>query len=620
MSDDIFSSGDQDVEDGFDDWAGVAYSGPRLEVESHMASFNFTPFLYGKNIAYRTLAEWKQCSERMEEYYYERVRPTIVDAIASKKASPYLCFYEDEAVRKNRVNWTAIGYGRQVFSGNFEARSEQQAAELRPWLRKKGLRYIAQLSKMSDDEILTIIGDSEVRVDKSKGAPFFQAGQDYEAGLALALLGRKTRSKEELDDILGKASGGAPMFMQMLKRVQASGKDVPRRVIRNGRVTAEGRMFGPKIRTVKAPPFVHNNKVAWFFNLHKKIMLRAFPSQHTLQPLAFSELGSHFQYSFSSDMSTFDDTISLETLVAWREEIADRINVHLLGRGLITPRDVYFFTEYDKSVVEGKIICPARYNTEVACVLTMTGGVKSGERGTTIKDNDISFARAESLLSELSQDKTTTFLGWGDDLVILTNEKRLQQRWRNSTSHRHLFSEKIAPGPVFLMKMIPDGHGFMMRYAGRRLNHELHEEPSSIVQCALSLRSTFEALVSPVFVRRRHPAAHLYFDMIAQCVPRLKVAVELAAACTYQQLSDMYISTIGSVLAARKLTSHDVHELEDKGAEIDDDAMTKLLQRSAVAGKILQRHGPIWARHTERELQQLATVYTMEEVLRACRK
>lgn len=618
--DDVFSSGDQDVEDGFDAWAGASYRGPRLEIESHMASFNFRPFLFGRSIAFKTLEEWYQCSTRLEDYYHDKVRPAIVRAIAAKRASPYLCLYEDEAVRKNRVNWMAIGYGRQVFSGMFEARSSAQAAELRPWLRRKGLRYVSYLSRMSDAEIRQVIDESEVRVDKSKGAPFFQGGADYEAGLALALLGRKVRSKKELDELLGRISGGVPLYMQMLKRVQASGKDVPRRTVVNGRITASGRMFGPKIRTVKAPPFVHNNKVAWYFNLQKKVMIECFAPHHTLQPLAFTAVGSRFKYSFSSDMSTFDDTISVETLVAWREEIADRILGHLLVRGLITQADVSFFHDYDESVVNGHIICPARYKDEVACVLTMTGGVKSGERGTTIKDNDISFARAEALLASLAKDKATTFLGWGDDLVILTNERNLQHEWRRSTAHRHLFSEKVAPGAVFLMKMIPQGHGFIMRYAGRRLNHEAHEEPSSMVQCALSLKSTHEALYHPRFVREAHPAAALYLPMIAACIPRLRTAVELASSCTYQQLSDMYVETAGSVLGARRLTSNDIYEMEDKGAELDDATVAMLQKRAAVRGRILTKHGPIFGRYTEAELQRLADLYSMEEVVRACRK
>lgn len=622
---DVFLSGDQDVPDGFDQWAGVAYSGPRLEIESRLANFNFRPFLYGNCLAYDSLAEWRDITENLSEYYSSVIKPTITSAVRRGECEHYLPDYEEEAVDKGKVNWRAIGYGRQVFRSDFISESSEQAVELTPALETLASRLTATLRSMSNEEVTATINDSEIGLNKSKGAPFFQASSNIEAGLALSLLPHKLKSFDRVNDALQSLSGGIKMRMHMLERIQGSRKLTACRTVLGGRVVAIGHAMLPKVRTVKAPPFVHNGTVAWFFDLVKGLMMRTWPNWHPLQPKAAAALMGSYRHSFSSDMSTFDDTISAETLQRIRELIFKPLLNDMVNRGIIGSWRAKYLLDYDDSVVNGEILCPARTRDEVACVLQMRGGVKSGERGTTVKDILVAAARTSSILKRLSRDARDTFICWGDDVVVLTDDPTLYKRWEAAKYHRHLFVEKTAPGAVFLMKVGGSGHGLIMRYAYRRINMEIREEPDNPIQAALTLRASYDALSDPTFVLRPHPAHMHYFPMLRHCIPRLRREIALAERYSYRDLAAIYMRSRTDVGDKRHYAWNELREAHLRGLLSDDDYAAlrdddNISQSLATVTKRLLPGTVLKARIRDEDVRLMADRVSTEEVLRACHR
>ena len=619
MSRDRLLSGDQPVPDGFSDWAGYSYTGPRISPLRNLSTYNFSPVSYRPNLNFSTYKDWEDAVGRLQDFYDSKIRLAIDSAIRSGEADAHLNLYESEAADKMHVSWRVRGYGRQVFSSDFYSSSTEQAAELGAELRRRGAAYVSCLSVMTSDEIRAIINDTLIRLDKAKGAPFFQGGSDIEAGLALSCLSRKQCSFKKTEDILMTMSGGVKLRMLMSERIQGARKPASRKIVRDGRITAQGTAMLCKVRTVKAPPFVHNSNVAWFFNLHKTLMLRIWSRHHILQPIRAAEEMSHYRHSFSSDMSTFDDTISVETLDVWREAIAMPILRHLVNRQIISQSRADYFIDYDHSITRGEIICPARSIDEKACVLKMVGGVKSGERGTSSKDNDVSSARATILLRQIGSPEDS-FLAWGDDLVILTNDRRLEERWQKSNLCRHLFVEKVAPGAVFLMKMSSYGHGLMMRSLSRRLNMEKREEPTTWIEQAVSLRASYEALTRPNQVRRPHCAAHLFFDAAAHTLGQSCPSVVLARNNSYRTLSQYYMATRLEVGQQRRFLSSKAADTMRQNDLMPEQEEAKLLTSSAVKGQHLVPGLMIPLIVREVQIDDLSKNLSIDAISRACRK
>lgn len=620
MTKDRFLSGDQQVEDGFSGWAGSSYKGARISPLRNLSTYNFQAVSFRSNLNFSCYKDWHEAVSRLLEYFHSRIVPAIRDGVARGVADPWLEHYETEAAEKMMVSWRVRGIGRQVFASEFYASSPQQANDLAPELRRRGLAYVQMLQSKSDTEIAECINDSKIRLDKAKGAPFFQGGSDIEAGLSLACLSRKLRSFERVNDVLGAVSGGVKLRMLMSERIQGNRKPVSLRVVRDGRIVAHGQGLLCKVRTVKAPPFVHNNNVAWFFNLHKWLMLQIWPEHHVLQPINAAERMSKYTQSFSSDMSTFDDTIAVETLDLWRDVIARPILSQLVRRSIIQQWQADYFLSYDESVTRGEILCPARYKTEKACVLRMTGGVKSGERGTSSKDNDVASARATSLLKILSRDRADSFLSWGDDLVILTNDKTLQDRWTRCEQQRHLFNEKVAPGAVFLMKMSQFGHGFMMRSLSRRVNLEKKEEPADWLEQAISLRASYESMTDLKHCRRPHCAAHLFFEAAGVLLGRDAPSVRMAQIATYDQLSHAYIKSRSTTPLARDFLKSDLYHDLLLGDNMPEQEDRRLIDRAMVISRWLAPglNIPLAVRHGM--IDKLANQLHLEGIINGCKK
>lgn len=592
---DILTSGEEDKAAGFSAWAGRRYSGPRIPPLMALRKFNFTSQVNKRAYAYATLMEWTQCYGRFVDFYQSEVRPNL---------SGTLLLAEDERVEKAGVNWRAIGIGRLLFASEFRSESEDQALDLRPIMVQRARRYLEALSALSDEDLLQRRYNSKIKINKGKGAPFWQGGTNRLAGLALAALSRKGLSLTDLRSELSDAAGGAPMIMTMYSRIQGNRKPVSRRRWVGNSIVTSGSMIACKVRTVKAPPFVENNVSAWFFDLLKDLAIAIWPERHVTDPNDVRAQTAKWDNFLATDLTTADDTIGLQLLEQMRELYIEPILLELARRGVCSDWERKFIIDYDASVADREILAPARSLEEDACVLRMIGGVKSGERGTTWKDLEAIAALTESRCSRLGQlGRDLDFLSWGDDVLVMSKAHLIisPDDWARVTDGSHLWKDKVDVDPSFLARHIPGGYSYLSWMVARRLNRESAEEPSSALACALSISAAKNTLEG-------HPLAHLYHPWIDHSFPRLRTANNLAARSDTITLANAYISGRRSIEPVQFSRSVDIDLFQEGGQNDEDEGVSGDSIWYAKIGEALPAEvdeRKVWefaGRHTIREL------------------
>ena len=591
-----FESGDQEVPEGFSDWAGIPYSGPRIPVERQLGGFNFRALTDRPAWCYDDHAEWREVTTRLANYYSDRVRPLI-------RGDDELTSLEDEFSEKMMTNWRAIGFGRLAFASNFRSESTSQAVELKPWIQKRARAYLAAMDKIGAQRLREIFLKSKIKLNKGKGAPFWQAGSNTEAGLALAVLGRRVRDFSALREMLSDMSGGTPMYMTMYIRTQGSRKDVPLRFARSGRIFAMGEWRGPKVRTVKAPPFAENNVIAPVYDVHKAIALEIWPDVHMTDSREITKVVARLPYGVSTDLSNCDDRISLQTLNVYREELLIPIWQKMVKMGVMEQWRYDYCVAYDELIVDRRILSPPTDMRHRLVLLDMIGGVKSGERGTTMKDLDLVACRVDARITYLKKKwkYDYRFVSWGDDVYLYSSDPNVGEHWEAVPVQNSLWKEKIEPGQVFLMRRVRLGYGYMMRYASRRVNREANEEATSDLAAAVGVRATYDALTSPSLTPHPHPAAREYFPMLHYGVPKLRRAVDLAKQTPLRELAEAYIHT------PEVRRGHAVDLLD----RIDDESLPSMPALPPKIGKQIKVE--IQAVMTEEEVLQVAQSSSISE-------
>lgn len=475
-------------------------------------------------------------------------------------------------------------------------------------MRIRGKSYSRYILDMSTMDLAKKFISAPIKLNKSKGAPWWKPGSDRSNGLVLALLSRKIDDFSNLTDWCMRYGDDYPLHMMMLKRTQAQRKPVPWRAVRFGSIVQMGQTRGPKTRTVKAPPFVYNNKVAPIFELMKDAAIESCYPRHLTRNSDIVSLASSYRYLFSSDLSTADDTVSLETLEMWRECIYVPFLDALVTKGILTEAERKFALDYDRYVAEADIYAPARTLDEQACILRMTGGIKSGYRGTTQQGIDIFGSRCDAIVHELyTQGIKATYVSWGDDVMVMSNDERAKTAWANN-DQRSLWKEEIDVGPSMLSKYMPYGYGFFMRYIARRLNREPHEEPQDMIGAALALKASELGLVdTPSGIA--HPLAAYYYDVIHDCFPSYRPAISLAQSTS---LIDLMVTYNGSYTIS-------VESRFDAGRG-DDDEFTDLEEyrqlKTAPPTKSKLFGVPLAVSMTEGDIRSITSLVSMQDIRR----
>lgn len=601
---DVFTSGEEDVPARFSNWAGRPYKSVEKNLPVTMRTQNFDPLIKRPAYAYETISEWAGVVDKTFTYYHDVIRPLITDA--SLRSA------EDAHAEKMLVSWRAVGLGRLAFANEFVSRSRSQAEELRPYTRRRTAKMLQLLRDAKVVELLRqAYWTAPIKISKGKGAPFWRPGVDRVSGWALAALSRKIRDYDDMRDALSSAAGGTPMYMTMYRRVQASRKPVPRRFQAGGRLFAGGEMRGPKIRTVKAPPMAENSACAGVFQALKDLSVLAHPGKHVTDGKTASARAVQYRFHFATDLSTCDDRISEETLVMLREEMIEPVTQAFVRLGIIESWVQVFMMAYDEKVVTREILAPARTDAERACILMMIGGVKSGERGTTWKDLECVGARCDAAVEACAAAGVLVdYISWGDDVLVMSDDPRAGEIWMR-VSQKHLWKEEMDVDASFLSRHQPEGYAYFMRQVSRRINRESHEEPTSELNAALSIRASWDLLThSPTGVP--HPAAEHYVSMLRECVPKLRIACDMAESGSLLDLMRVYS---GAYLPSGAPALEDARWMDNEGSEDSgfSDLAESLTRTPASYSKKLDRLIP--AQISEADAREWADLYGVEELL-----
>lgn len=581
----VFTSGEQDVERGFSGWAGQRYSGPRISPLRQLRRLNFTPFVKKRAFCYESLAEWKTITTACYDYWQANLRPLIASDVALTTA-------EDEHAEKMLVNWRALGYGRLVFASEFDSQSDLQARELSATLRSRSALYVKWAESTPLEELRDIFDGTKIKLNKGKGAPYWNPGSDRGSGLLLAMLGRKVRSLPDLREMLSSDSSGVKMLMTMFMRVQAARKPTVRKRPVGSYLFADGEMMAVKVRTVKAPPFVENNVVAPIFELFKNAAIGIWPKRHLTDPRKAAAISEPWKYLIATDLSNCDDRIGLQLLTELREIVMIPFLKALLRRGVIEQWLYDYSLAYDELVVDRDILAPARSLDEEACTLRMRGGVKSGERGTTWKDLELVGARTEAIQQWLAaQGISVEFMSWGDDVLVMTNDDRARALWPDQTVATSLWSEKIDVDASYLGRRMPTGYTYFMRMVARRINREPSEEPLSTLGAALSVAAAYDTLGG-------HPLKSHFLPILRACIPRLRSAVDIASQASMLDIMHLY---------ARSIDTMEPREMERALALDDDGGIDNEIESGGIGGR------PIYSKR----LEEMVNAEISEEAIRA---
>jgi hypothetical protein len=602
---DIFTSGEQPVADGFYDWAGQPYNGPSLPVARSLRSSNFEAVVTQRAYCYVDYASWRSSVKALQARW-----GSLRGKLSGDES---LLVAEDGHAAKGLVCWRRPGFGRLAFASNFRAESSAQAETLRPYLRRRGNAYIARSRELGASALKSMIERSSIPLDRGKGAPWYQSASDRGSGLLLAILGRKLRSYGDLNDAL-QQSTGIRNWMTMYTRVQAAGKQSSRREIIAGRVVASGWIFQPKVRTVKAPPFAENNLNAPPYETMKHVCLSIFGNIHTTDiPFVVRTLRNKKEV-WATDLTTCDDTIGLQLLAAYRAEVLGPLWAEWVEMGVIERWWFDFLMTYDEHVNIRDILAPAWAIGQEAVVLSMIGGNKSGERGTTQKTIDCVGARCEAIQDAYRRRGfNVSFFSWGDDVVWYTDDSGARSIWDEMVSdadQRHLWIEKHDDDASYLMVRARTGYGYFARQMMRKLNREPREEPDDCVGAALSIRASYDKLTGPY--GDEHPLKPDFLPAVAE-VPALAQAATLAAKFDYNTLTRWYGDAVRHAKPERR-QEFDYGLLDQDTADVAASIEEAGLVLDRRTGLELPRVA------TERMVRDLADRWSTDEVLKMLRR
>lgn len=604
---DVLTTGEETVGESFNGWVGRSYTGPRIRPLRQLSTFNFTSLVPKPAYTYDTLEEWRQIMNKIVE---------LTAPLVNDLANDRLRAIELEHLEKGLVNWRAQGYGRLLFASPFRSESTAQAEHLRPFIRKRWTAYRKVLEACTTTELLEVYLGTRIRLDKGKGAPFWNPGSDRGAGLLLGAIGRQIWDVDGIEETMHEWSQGAPMLLTMYSRIQGNRKKLAKRVLYGNSLYASGEWVGCKVRTVKAPPFVLNSLSAPGYDLLKWVILKAFPHRHLTDSRVAAQTAHPYRYLFASDLTTADDTISADTLEVWHEEMFAPFITYLLRRGVVTRKEARYLLAYDIHLIRTKILAPARTRNEGACIIEMVGGVKSGDRGTTDKDLDIIAALCDAKRTRLAEAGILCeYMSWGDDILIMSDNPKAESAWFSACdAENHLWKEKREPDSTYMSKHMPGGYSYFSRMLVRRINREPAEEPTNDIGAALSIRASLDALQGP---SEAHPLRDRYVAILRRAVPKLRVACEIAEHATTLELMHTYERLKMTRLQKMKAATT-IQDLM-RGTGGDDEADTDMEESLFTGGPALYSEkvgGYVEASISERDLRKETTKWPLKTALR----
>jgi hypothetical protein len=228
---------------------------------------------------------------------------------------------------------------------------------------------------------------------------------------------------------------------------------------------------------------------------------------------------THYRYNLAVDLKGYDDSVSIETLDAYREFVIKPVLDALVRNGLLKPYMRNMLMELDYKTQRLPILIPPDRPSIGALLVPTMGGISSGERLTSQKGTDINRIRIDAKMRMLGIKGDST--NQGDDTTVSSDDPTMIEKWMGANDFLG-FREEAAPDLSFLMKRMPEGYAYIGRMLMSSIDREPMKEPSSHISAAAAISVRHGLL-------RGHPLQGQFYHILEACGnTRIRAATAVA--------------------------------------------------------------------------------------------
>jgi hypothetical protein len=485
----------------------------------------FQPFDKRGGFAYNTVNGWEDVTKGALD-----VLQPAIDSLRDER----LRLQEHEFIEKMMVCWRDKGRGNLVQKEELIVRNKDQAAWLTPGLKQIGLEYSAAIESMPGERARWLYDSNKVPIKRGKGAPYWLPGTDKQAAVMLARISESAKDLAELDKILVEAGSALldPCITTYI-RVQAARKATMDYQVVGGWLREWEERVKPKIRKIQALPFSYNYPVVGVAGVMRHLLKTIGGVTGTIERA--QEASRTHKYCMAADLSGYDDTVSLETLTAYREYVLLPCLNACVRKGLINGQRRRLILDIDEKVQQIDALTPPPSEREGARLVPTAGGIKSGERLTSQKGSDINRVRILTKMRDLGIRGAS--MNFGDDTIVCSDDKNMVSKWFSENFNNHGFIETLADDVSFLMKRIPEGYAYIGRMALSTINREPQKESYNVLGAAAAVQIRHDLLDG-------HPLQHLYRPAMRAVDGPLRYATRLSEVASLEELLAGMVATL----------------------------------------------------------------------------
>jgi hypothetical protein len=357
-------------------------------------------------------------------------------------------------------------------------------------MNKISTRLTSYAKTLSVSDLTKIYMGADIPINKGKGAPYWIQGTNTSSAVLFARIATSARTLDELNEmVLDIGPADAPMCATTYMRIQASRKEQTNWVIAGDGLVEHGTRRGPKVRKIQALPFVYNYLLAGLTEVVKYCMVNS-NDEHTGKIEPAVEQYAGYREHIAADLSNYDDSVGIETLDAFRDSVFSPLSALLVRAGVMSARERRLFLEIDEWLQRIRLLTPPLLRNDAARLVRTIGGIKSGEKPTSLKGSLINEARIKSKAKDLGL-RVISF-NQGDDTLVYSNDARLKETW---FKHQMFgFTETEGVDLSFLMKRIPSGYSYLTRMVTSNVNREPAHEAAGLFSAASAMRIRYELL------------------------------------------------------------------------------------------------------------------------------
>ena len=477
----------------------------------------FYPSDRGAAFAYGSPREWLDVSN----YVYE-ASGLVIDKLFS--IDWRLATLEQNRRRQLGTCWRLRGFGTLCADERRVNENAEQAAALRPYLRRIAADIVTAIGSLGPTKVRQIHDLAGIRLNRGKAAPYWIPASDPGGAMAIGSCVAQLRTADERWDALASAgSAKAGCWQTSYPRIQAGAAEPrPGWSYANGRVTYGIEIFAPKARPILALP-MHLNSPASGVNAVMRNARRLITGSDGTTAIG-RKLVRKYRYVIATDISKCDQSISDQTLTAWREEILIPAVRAVVDLGILAPWEGQLLIENDAIIQRMPILHPPRDINWGAELVHHIGGLTSGEQYTSEKTTHIVEAFLQWRMDQAGV--VGESVNAGDDALTGSNDLASLRRMAIVTKQLGITVTPGEAGLSWLQEYISHstpmrGHRILLRMLARCINDEASRESVNIIENALSMRVREELL-------RNHPMVGQFRAILLEAPGNLGVAAKLA--------------------------------------------------------------------------------------------